>query len=205
MGPGGESSVADLTGESRRGFTLLEMLIVIIILGIIVAFAVPEAYNGVKAYRVHSDATSMVEELNLARFRATSQNVPYEVHIDTANNEFYLERLCTTTPFTSCTALLEGGDQYVSTEDSFTLTNPGTSCPPPAPDSFSACAGTTDFYFNSRGMPVDVNGSPIANGGEVIYVAGPATLGLTDAVTVTVGGQINSYDWDVVATNWILR
>jgi prepilin-type N-terminal cleavage/methylation domain-containing protein len=205
------------------GFTMLEMLIVILILGIIAAFAIPQAYQAVKAYRLHSDAAAVAAELNVARFRAASQYAPDRVHVDPSTNSFYLERLCGdnsvppgstdpacsgggATPYTSfSTPMIDGGVQYLSQGDSFTTTNPGgASCPPPAPESLLACGGQTDFYFNTRGMPVQYGGSPLPNGGQAIYLTNPTT-GMTDAVVVTMGGRVAVYNWDSVAGAWATR
>jgi hypothetical protein len=50
-------------------------------------------------------------------------------------------------------------------------------------------------------MPVDSSGSPVANGGALIYLTNSA--GLTDAVVVSVGGLIGVYNWD--GTGWKAR
>lgn len=45
-----------LMPKRECGFSLLELLVVIIILGIIVAMPIPQALTAVKAYRLHADA-----------------------------------------------------------------------------------------------------------------------------------------------------
>lgn len=214
--------------QDDSGFSMMEMLIVVLIIAIIAAIAIPQAFEALKAYRLHNDAAAIAKELNVARFRATSQNTPYRVHIDTTSGTFYIERLCgdlTVNPAksdASCTtnystytsdtyndgsenvSAIEGGTQYLTSGDSFLTSNPGSSCPPPSPlASFSSCTGTTDFYFNTRGMPVDTSGNPVSNGGEAIYVENQD--GLADAVTVTVGGQIMVYNWDRSQSKWFAR
>jgi len=42
--------------KSDAGFTILELLVVVIVMGIIVAMPIPQALTAVKAYRLHADA-----------------------------------------------------------------------------------------------------------------------------------------------------
>jgi len=126
--------------QRNSGFSMLELLVVILVLGIVVAMAIPQAINAVKGYRLHSDAGAVAAQMNVTRFRATSQNAPYRLNIDvsTTPHSYTMERLCGNTPSavdSNCASpyaaftvpQLEGGMQYLSTGDFFTTTNPGGS------------------------------------------------------------------------------
>ena len=199
--------------KRNSGFSMLELLVVILILGIIVAIAIPQAINAVKAYRLHSDAGAVAAQMNVTRFRATSQNVPYRLNIDvsTTPHSYTMERLCGNTPSSvdsSCTTpyapftvpQLEGGRQYLSTGDYFIRVNPGGTV---NPGTLTSGNGTTVFYFNTRGMPVTSAGAPMANGGSVIYVTNRANL--NDGVVLTVGGRISVYQWNPSSSAWMTR
>ena len=54
--------------RQNPGFSMLEILVVIAIVGIIAAFALPGAINFVKGYRLHANASSIAAQLNVTRF-----------------------------------------------------------------------------------------------------------------------------------------
>ena len=192
---------------------MLELLVVVLVMAIVTAIAIPQALTAVKGYRLHSDASAVAAQLNVTRFRATSQNTPYRLNIDTSTtpNTFAMERLCGSTPVSTdsnCSAAyqprtngIEGGQQTVSYGDSFTTSNPGGTTS--YPSTITGGAAATVFYFNTRGMPVNNTGNPLSNGGSVIYVT--SRINLTDAVVVSVGGRIAVYQWNPSASTWVSR
>jgi hypothetical protein len=52
-------------------------------------------------------------------------------------------------------------------------------------------------------MPVDSSGNPLTNGGAVIYLTNG--MSLTDAIVVSVGGRVNTYQWKPSSGAWTLR
>jgi hypothetical protein len=153
-------------------------------------------------------------QLNVTRFRATSQFAPFRLNIDTTTtpHTFYMERLCGETPASidsNCTSpyqpfttrQIEGGRIPLSAGNVFTATNPGATTA--YPGTITGGTAVAVFFFNTRGMPVDNLGNPVANGGVMTFLTNNA--GLTDAVAVSVGGQIRVYNWDVSTSAWIAR
>ena len=199
--------------KPSNGFSMLELLTVVLLIGIVVAFALPQALTAVKAYRLHSDAAAVAAQLNVTRFRGTSQYTPYRLVITTSvtPHTFQMERLCGNTPSSTdsnCTSVyqprtnpVEGGVQPINVGNSFTTTNPGGTTA--YPGTITGGTATTTFYFNTRGMPVDSNGNPLSNGGAVIYLTNNSNL--TDAIVVSVGGRISTYQWKPSTSTWTSR
>lgn len=173
---------------------MLELLIVIAIMGVIAAFALPNAINFVKSYRLHADASAIASQLNLARFRATSQYTPYRLRIDVANRLFCRERLSSSysSPYTEEAYPLQVGNTFLSAD-------PATARPGTLDSSFSGAS--TSIYFNTRGLPVDSTGTPTNS--NVFYLQNNGNL--NDAVTVSLGGRITIWNYSVGLGAWAPR
>jgi prepilin-type N-terminal cleavage/methylation domain-containing protein len=65
----------------RRGVTLIEMMIVVVIVGLIVAISFPSASAGLDGIRLRSAADSVVGLLNAALTRTDRRQEPMEVII----------------------------------------------------------------------------------------------------------------------------
>ena len=220
-----------LSGRERRappiqeeGFSFIEVLTVIAILSLVIALALPGISNLMSDYRLHADAAAVASSLNLTRMRAASQYAPYQLDASISGKTYLLERLCGNTPSAgagsdaNCTSAYNSfsapsydatGTQYTAPGDSFASclpsgigAYPGTisanpaGCPSAPPDPMQ-------FRFNTRGAPVDATGSPLASGGAALYLISQNSK--VDAVTVTVGGRVTVWNWDVKAGQWYAR
>jgi prepilin-type N-terminal cleavage/methylation domain-containing protein len=201
------------------GFSMIEIMVVILIMGIIIAIALPMANNALKGYKLHADATSIASYLNVVRMKAASQFKPYRLIVDTSAGTYTMERLCGDTPSTAdsnCTGtysayqefstpVYEGGTQYISQGSTFSSCRPtfitGSSYPGTIIGDLSPCPTILYMYFNTRGSPVNNQGNPMANGGEVLYIYNQNHL--TDAVTVALGGRVSVSSWSGSA--WVTR
>lgn len=210
----------------EHGFSMLELLAALLIMGIVAAFAIPAAITAVKGYRLHADASALAGFLNVARMKAASQYAPYRVAFNTAAGQYSIEQLCgwnNSDP--GCTAMgataysslatpaidHKVGVQYMSAGDSLLSCRPaGVPAPSPAhpsPGSITAdaagCPATLYFYFNTRGSPVDNTGNPLNNGGVVVFLQNQAQL--LDAITVSVGGRVAVWNYAPSTTTWAMR
>src|SRR5436305_12978135 len=58
----------------HHGFSVIEMTVVMLIIAVIAAFAIPQVMNYMKRYRLTTSARDMATVLQRARFLATSNN-----------------------------------------------------------------------------------------------------------------------------------
>ncbi|PYV18297.1 MAG: hypothetical protein DMG21_05400 [Acidobacteria bacterium] len=198
------------------GFSMVETVVVVVIIAIVLAFAIPQATTAMRDYRLHSDASAVASQLNVARMRASSQYAPYRLVVNIAVGTYWMEKLCgltTSTTDANCTsayqprttAQIEGGTQYVGTKDKYATCRPSSvsAYPGTIQGDLSPCPAPLYVYFNTRGSPVDNTGSPLGNGGAILYLSN--TSNMVDAVVVSVGGSVTVYQWETSSSTWSAR
>ena len=74
--------------RTEYGFTLMEMMIVLIIGGVLTAIAIPAFMKWAPKYRVNGAARQVFSEMMAARAKAISEGNDYIVSFDTSNNRF---------------------------------------------------------------------------------------------------------------------
>lgn len=197
-------------------------MIVVMLAAVVLGMALPSASNAVKSYRLNADVSDVAGMLNVARMKAASQYAPYRLDIDTAHGTYVLEKLCGNTPSSgpgsdaNCAGAYpayqtfsnpqyEMGTQYASRGDSFSSCRPANigSYPGTITADAAGCPSLLQMYFNTRGAPVDQTGSPLSNGGAVVYVTNQNRM--AEAVTVSPGGRAASWFWNVSGSQWTLR
>ena len=77
------------------GFSAVELLVAVSALCVVAAIALPQAFNSINYYRLHSDALQIGGYLNVERMRAASQGAPYALDVNGSN--YAIEQL---TPLT---------------------------------------------------------------------------------------------------------
>lgn len=70
----------------RRGFTLLEALVVLAIIGVILLFAIPTLYRMLQSYYVKTAANQFAIQVRMARNLSVSQKVNYQIVINSLNH-----------------------------------------------------------------------------------------------------------------------
>lgn len=195
----------------RRGFSLLETLMVVAITGIIAAVAVPMMANALGFYRLSGDARSVSNATAVAKMRGAAEFTRVRLYVDLAGRTHHIE----TWNKATCTWGIQGGStglssgvRFVDNFASMTQPSPSsviaqapacttspTSCAAPA---VTNIANTACVIFNSRGVPIDTTGAP--TGADAIYLTdGTAVYGITLAAT----GMIRSWRAGASGTNWV--
>jgi len=72
--------------KSNLGFTMMEMMIVVVIIGILAGLAAPTFTEAVERIRWRSTASDVVKALRLARSAAIAQNGQFGVEIDPSSH-----------------------------------------------------------------------------------------------------------------------
>jgi len=220
-------------GNEDAGFSTLELIAVVAAIGIVAAFAIPQATNSISNYRLHSDASQIAGYLNVERMRASSQGAPYSLDVNGSN--YAIEQLTRLTynplgtpasitytsqspgPVYDCGTTAQANTtcfQYLAPGD--TITNclsqatGGAVYPSPVTGDPSPCGTPFKIYFNTRGLPVDIHGNALSGtGGMAVYLmyTNPSTntFGLIDAVTVSAGGAVQLWNWNRSSSTWALR
>jgi len=73
----------------RAGFTMLEMMIVIVVIGIMAGMAVPSFINWIPKMKLKNDAKQNLNFLRQARSMAVSDNNQYGIYFDIANKQIH--------------------------------------------------------------------------------------------------------------------
>lgn len=72
----------------RRGFTLAELLILVVLVGVIAAITLPSANATIRQRRLISATNALVSDLEVARTLAARQRKPVRLAYDPASGEF---------------------------------------------------------------------------------------------------------------------
>jgi type II secretion system protein H len=90
------------------GFTLIELMVVIVLIGIMTAMIIPEMKGTYEDALLRSTSRELVNVLNLAYSRAVSLNQPYRVRLEERTGKYFTEKRVRET---------ERGDEFVRVKD----------------------------------------------------------------------------------------
>ena len=76
----------------RSGFTLIEMMVVLVLIGIMTAMIIPEMKGSYEDALLRSTSRELVNVLSLAYSRAVTVNQPHRVRLDKSTGRYLIER-----------------------------------------------------------------------------------------------------------------
>ena len=196
--------------QSARGFTLIEMLMTLAIMGVIFAIALPMTSNAVKYEKISGDARDIFNDISVAKMRAAAKFTQARIYVDLTGKEYELQTCNDPTTLPCAAWTTEGGWTSLSSSVSFgfgsistapantqTTIGQATLCKDGSP--LADVANSACVIFNSRGIPVDTGGTP--SGSYALYINdGTFCYGVTIAAT----GFIQTWRTNYVTTpTWV--
>jgi prepilin-type N-terminal cleavage/methylation domain-containing protein len=208
--------VDDMSPQDRRishGYSLIELLVVVGLVAVISAMAVPMMSNTLGDFRLRGDARGLNNATSLTKLRAASTFSQSRLYVDLNANTFRTETWQKTPP----AWVADAGNTYLSSNVRFGFAPVAT--PPPNSQAVlaqaPACVNTTGaaiantacLLFNSRGIPVDPSGAPPNVGAPTTADAVYLTDGTAVyAVTVSATGMVQLWRTVPLATpSWVLQ
>src|SRR5579863_169023 len=79
-------------GAGRLGFTLIELMVVLVLIGLMTAMIIPEMKGSFEDSLLRAGGRELVNACNLAYSRAVSLNVEHRLRIEKRTGRYYLEK-----------------------------------------------------------------------------------------------------------------
>jgi len=174
--------------RAARGYTLIELMVVITIMGIIAGVAIPKVIGSLYSGKQRSEAFQLLTAIRYAQGMAALQRAPYRLHFDLDTQSYYLLR----DP--------SHNDEFELNAD--TLGTMGSLTPPLAPEAtgdegdgggsnagFSAAGRVALFDHDTHQLPTGVSIARIVDGWDEEFVNGQYEL-LLDPKGTSSGARI---------------
>jgi prepilin-type N-terminal cleavage/methylation domain-containing protein len=178
--------------KQARGFNTLELAIVLAVISVLLAIAVPQVMSAIYMAQVRGAAIDLSGLIQQARIMAERQNTTLPVYAGTVE--------------TNATGAFIGvsGAAWASVDPDVPYANGATnaaasSAPSALNPGFTAEAAGTVLYFSPRGLPVKSSGlTYVASNGVIFYV----TDTHNDWCAVSVSGAGRSKVWTWSGSAW---
>ena len=181
--------------KQERGFTVVEIAIVVLAMGIVAAFAAPRITNAMREYRLTMAARQLSDLIQRAKTQAMSENKTVTLRVDSTNRQVGI--------VVKDSSGSEVRTDYVSLPQGVTFARPTnvnapmTNAPFTNNISFPLKSGSTTVFqqdFNSRGFPAVATAGAI----NAIYITNSRNY---RAITLTCVGGITNWVWQT--NKWV--
>jgi prepilin-type N-terminal cleavage/methylation domain-containing protein len=191
----------------QSGFTILETLFVVALIGVVTVMAVPMVGNTLADFRVTGDVRGAANAIALSKMRAAAAFSRVRLYVDLTANSHHLEVFDKTLSQWKA----EGGNTYLSTGTSFGYA-PVTAAPPSTQgaigqalpclnDAGATVANTACVIFNSRGTPITSANTVTPD--HALYIKNNMAV---YAITVSATGMIRTWRTQPLPTpSWMMQ
>jgi prepilin-type N-terminal cleavage/methylation domain-containing protein len=186
--------------SNRRGFSLLELLVVVAVLSVISVVAIPNMMTVISNARLQGGGTNLSGILQNSRSLAIGQNTTMSTHFTVLGNGpvAFIKTAGDTSPMAHLDPQVQLGAPLIKET---------TPIGPGAPAALTTAelgftAATTDPSFNSRGLPCAFSGGVCPTSGFVYYFRDNRPMGKSGwiAVSISPAGRIKR--WIYSGTSW---
>ncbi len=184
-----------------RGFSLVELLVVMVVMLIVAAFAVPSLKNTMDAYRVRTTLTSIMGLTQRCRLQALKNNTSEHMYVQT--NASAVQLFCQNVP--TSTGVLQSTDPQITLGTQFSIPGAPTGAVTPLTGTImwgsanATVASNLDPYFNSRGLPCAAVGVGTACNtitGYVYYFRYTSGNTRWAALSISPAGRMQTWFWN---------
>jgi Tfp pilus assembly protein FimT len=172
--------------KDAKGFSLVELCILLGMIMLVSAFAIPSLSDAMRGMQLSADARNIASALSFAKLTATAQMKRYRVSFILAENRWLVEKFNNTSGLFE--ADLEGNT--LSTESGIAFKTASSAALTGYPSNSSNA-----ITFNSRGIPIDDSGVPTTN--NVVYISKADS---DYAISVSLAGKVQV--WKYHSSQW---
>jgi prepilin-type N-terminal cleavage/methylation domain-containing protein len=177
---------------SEGGFSLIEMMMVVAIIGVLAAISLPMTGNALRYVKISGDARDLANATAVTKMRAAAKFTQSRLYVDLTGKQYVVQSYNKTTNawdneggWTSLSSTVSFGYTPMTTAPANTQTTLGqaSNCMTTAVTPV-AVANTACIIFNSRGIPIVDSASGSPTNADAVYISdGTAIYGITVAAT----------------------